>query len=301
MNRPVNILHGTDWWTDCDDVAALRLLCRAHRAGKINLCCVGIDSVMQYSAPSVSAFLQSEGVEAPIGVDFSAVRSGDKCRYQKLLASYPHTVQANIDCIPAYRLYRKTLAGIDGRAQITEVGFPQIIMQLMQSDPDEFSPLSGMELVKEKVEKIWLMAGRWDRSPGREYNLTAYPACSAAGHYICEHSPVPLVFLGYEAGMDVITGNTVPEDDLLKKAFNANGAANGRSSWDPMLVSAAITQDLAEAGYAAVYGRAHVDPATGDNTFTRGEGNHCYLVKTRSDAFYADSINKILSARISEK
>ena len=30
---PVNILHGTDWWTDCDDVAALRLLLRAHRVG----------------------------------------------------------------------------------------------------------------------------------------------------------------------------------------------------------------------------------------------------------------------------
>ena len=298
MTGPINILHGTDWWTDCDDVAALRLLCRAHKDGRINLCCVGIDSVMQYSAPSVSAFLVNEGVNAPIGVDFSAVRKGKNCKYQKLLASYPHTVRANIDCIPAYRLYRKTLAALDGKAQITEVSFPQIIMQLMQSDPDEFSPLSGMELVKEKVEKIWLMAGRWDRSPGREYNLSAYPVCCVAGHYICENAPVPLVFLGFEVGMDVITGDTVPEEDMLKKAFYAHGSANGRSSWDPMLIHAAVCQDLAQAGYAAVYGTAHVDPVTGDNTFTPGEGTHCYLVKTRPNAFYAENINRILSAEI---
>ena len=297
----INILHGTDWWTDCDDVAALRLLCRAHREGKINLCCVGVDSVMQYSAPSVSAFLQNEGVEAPIGVDFSAVRDGGNCKYQKLLASYPHTVKANIDCIPAYRLYRKTLAATEGKAQITEVGFPQIIMQLLQSDPDEFSPLTGMELIKEKVEKIWLMAGRWDRSPGREYNLCAYPMCSVAGHYICEHSPVPLIFLGFEVGLNVITGNTAPEDDMLKLAYVARGNPEGNHSWDPMLVQAAITQDLTETGYTAVYGRAHVDPETGDNTFTPGEGNHCYLVKTKPDAFYADSINRILSARKTEE
>ena len=28
---------GTDWWTDCDDAVALRMLTRAHRAGEIRL------------------------------------------------------------------------------------------------------------------------------------------------------------------------------------------------------------------------------------------------------------------------
>ena len=291
----LNILHGTDWWTDCDDIAALRVLCRAHKAGKINLLCVGIDSVMEYSAPSVSAFCQNEGVNVPIGVDRSAVREGKNCRYQKLLACYPHTVNSNCECEDAWRLYRKTLASLDGRADITEVGFPQIIMQLLQSGPDEFSPLTGQELVKQKVGRIWLMAGKWDVSPGREYNLSAYPLCAEAGHYLCNHSPVPLIFLGFEVGYGVITGNTVPDGDLLKEAFRAHGSPNGRHSWDPMLVTAAVTQDFEAAGYSAVYGTAHVDPATGDNTFTPGPGTHCYLVKTQPDSFYADTINAILN------
>ena len=291
----LNILHGTDWWTDCDDIAALRILCRAHKAGKIRLCCVGIDSVMEDSAPSVSAFMENEGVSVPIGVDRSAVRDGKDCRYQKLLASCPHSVQSNGECPEAYRLYRKTLASLPGKAQITEVGFPEIIMQLLQSGPDEYSPLTGMELVKEKVERIWLMAGRWDRTPGREYNLSAYPACCKAGHYICENSPVPLVFLGFEVGMDVMCGGDVPENDLLKKAFTAHGSEKGRSSWDPMLALAAVTQDLTEAGYTAVYGKAYVDAETGDNRFVPGEGSHCYLVKTQPNAYYEALLSRALN------
>ena len=292
----VNIIHGTDWWTDCDDIAALRVLCRAHRAGEINLLCVGIDSVMEYSAPSVSAFMENEGVRVPIGVDQSAVRDGRNCRYQKLLAGYPHSVLSNDGCEDAWRLYRKTLALLPGKADITEVGFPQIIMQLMQSAPDEISPLTGLELVKEKVNRIWLMAGKWDETPGREYNLTAYPECCAAGHYICGQSPVPLVLLGFEVGWGVITGGKQPEGDLLKAAFTAHGSPNGRHSWDPMLVTAAVTQDLARAGYTAVYGKARVDEHTGENFFAPGTGPHCYLVKTQPNAFYEAQINFRLGA-----
>ncbi len=29
--RPTELLFGTDWWTDCDDVAALALLLKAHK------------------------------------------------------------------------------------------------------------------------------------------------------------------------------------------------------------------------------------------------------------------------------
>ena len=294
MDDRINILHGTDWWTDCDDIAALRVLCRAHKAGRINLRCVAIDSVMEYSAPSVSAFLDNEGVEAPIGVDFSAVRPGDNCRYQQTFARRPHRVKSNEECPEAWRLYRKTLAELDGRAQITEVGFEQVIMQLMKSGPDEFSPLTGLELVREKVDRIWLMAGKWDEPKGREYNLTAYPEAIEAGHYICENSPVPLTFLGFEVGFGVITGGSMPEGDMLAEGFAAHGSAGGRHSWDPMLVTAAVCQDPGTAGYEAVTGRAFIDAKTGENSFVPSDGPHSYLVKTKPDSFYEDMINAIL-------
>ena len=58
-----NFILGTDWWSDCDDVVALRLLCRAHKEKKINLLGIGINACMEYSAPSVEGFLKSVHAE----------------------------------------------------------------------------------------------------------------------------------------------------------------------------------------------------------------------------------------------
>ena len=294
-NKPVNILHGTDWWTDCDDIAALRLLLNAHAAGAIRLLGIGINSVMTYSAPSVSAFCEYSHLNIPIGVDKNAVRNGDQCRYQETLAKYPHTIKSNDECPDAWKLYRRILAQLNGKADITDVGFPQIIMQLLKSPPDALSPLSGVELVREKVDRIWLMAGKWDEPDGKEYNLSAYPVCSEAGDYICRYCPVPITFVGFEVGLDVITGAHVPEDDPLKQAFIAHGSEKGRCSWDPLTVLTAILQDETSAGYGIVQGYARVDPITGKNNFSSDpNGPHRYVTQQHEGSWYADRINALL-------
>ena len=38
------VILGTDWWTDCDDVAALRICARAHKRGLWQLMGVCIDA-----------------------------------------------------------------------------------------------------------------------------------------------------------------------------------------------------------------------------------------------------------------
>lgn len=292
---PINIIHGTDWWTDCDDIAALRLLLRAYKEGIIKLLGIGVNSVMEYSAPSISAFCNADGLDIPIGIDKNACRPPINCRYQKVLAEYPHRVSSNDDCPDAAVLYRKILANLDGKADITEVGFPQIIMQLLKSKPDDISPLSGVELVKEKVNKIWMMAGRWDIPNGREYNLSAYPVSAEAGDYICKNCPVPITFLGFEIGNSIIVGDKLDQSDILFKGFEAHGSENGRFSWDPLTVLMAIINDEEKAGYKIVKGVASVDPKSGVNNFVPDcEGSHAYVVKKKSDDWYADKINELL-------
>ena len=291
--EPVKIIHGTDWWTDCDDVAALRLLCRAHKAGAIELKCVCADAVMEKTAASLSAFMTNDGVDVPIGIDRTFRDDSTRCKYQYALEKYPHKVE-NDDCEEAYKVYRRVLANLDGKADITEVGFQQNIHYLMMSGPDEISPLSGMELIKEKVNKIWLMAGKWDQENGREYNIHAYPAAREAAKYIFENSPVPVTCLGWEVGNSVISCSHADENDLLKIAFNAHGSINGRSSWDPMLVLLAIINDEEAAGYDVVKGTATVNAKTGENNFTEGEGNTAYVVKKFDDSYYADMIDELI-------
>ncbi|NMP38285.1 MAG: hypothetical protein GX051_09255 [Clostridiales bacterium] len=293
---PVHILHGTDWWTDCDDIVALRLLCRAHKSGIIKLECVCADAVMEHTAASIDAFILSEGLEdIPIGVDRNAYSTGERCRYQSVLAKYPHRISGNEACEDACRLYRRVLSRLDSKADITEIGFPQIIHQLLISPPDDISPLDGMSLVKQKVNKIWMMAGKWDTPDGREYNLINTPASRAAGHFICENSPVPLSFLGFEVGESVITGGGEPDGDLLRVGMAAHGSQNGRSSWDPMLALMAIINDEQAAGYRTVRGTARVNPETGENNFTESpDGKHTYVVKAHSDEFYSEMINSLI-------
>ena len=292
---PVQILFGTDWWTDCDDVAALDILLKAHRHGLIRLEAIGINSVMPYSAPSLKAVCEQHGLGGiPIGLDRSAVRKGTLCLYQKKLASFCRSGFSNTDCPEASSLYRSALASLQGNAVIVDVGFPQIIMELLQSQPDACSDLNGAALVKSKVSEIILMGGRWDKKTGREYNFFAYKQSRKAAAYLCEHCPVPLTFLGYEAGKDVITGGkAVP--GLTGTAYAAHRSPKGRPSWDPMTALYAVIGDAEKAGFQKVRGRAAVNPKTGANRFAaEAGGTHAYLAKTKENRFYQGMIQEIL-------
>lgn len=299
---PTRILFGTDWWTDCDDVAALALLLQAHKRALIDLKAIGVNSVMQYSAPSVKAVCEQYGCSnIPIGLDSSAVRKGVLCLYQKKLAAFCRSGFSNADCPEAWRLYRSTLASLQGKAVIVDVGFPQIIMELLQSQPDASSNLNGTELVKAKVSEIVIMGGRWDRQTGREYNFFAYRQNREAAAYICAHCPVALTFLGYEVGKDVITGGK-KASGLVGIAYAAHRSPRGRPSWDPMTAAYAIIGDAETAGYQKVRGTASVDSATGKNSFKAcADGMHAYLVKQREDSFYKAQIDEILTMPAGEK
>ena len=101
-----------------------------------------------------------------------------------------------------------------------------------------------------------------------------------------------MTFLGYEVGETVITGENLNESDFLRQVLLDFGASNGRNSWDPMLVLAAIEGDEDKAGYSAVQGRAEVNPITGENRFiVSKDGKHKYLIKKFDDNYYKKKID----------
>ena len=285
---------GTDWWTDCDDAVAMRLLARAHKAGEIRMLGIGLNACMEYSAASLEGFLQLEGVyDIPLGIDLEAKDFGGNPPYQKRLAACNEHGRTNADVCDAVKLYRKILAESQEKIEIIEIGYLQVMANVLKSGPDDISPLSGRELVRQKVSKIWAMAGKWDEPCGRENNFTRNAQSREAGHWFCELCPVPISFLGWEIGYDVLTGGQLAKDDFLYRALCDHGSSGGRSSWDPMLVLMALIGDEAAAGYAVVRGRAVVDPVTGENHFCPSEsGMHSYVVKERDNTYYADAIHE---------
>ena len=295
--RPFTV--GTDWFTDVDDVVAMRVFAWAHRAGGIRIEGVCANACRRYSCASLDAFLQNEGLpDIPLGIDHGAVKYGGRARYQKRMARGPGSFRANGDCADGVRLYRAILVNAEAPLEMAEIGFCQVLAGLLDSPPDELSPLDGQALLAGKVKHIWTMAGKWDVPGGAyNYNFRVTRENMRAAHHFYENCPVPVTFLGHEVGKSVITGDVLRgRDDMLARALRDHGSKRGRSSWDPMLALLAITEDLEEAGYRAVYGRAEIDPEDGKcRWIPAAEGMQRYVIKTRPDGFYRDRINEIIS------
>ena len=291
-----NLILGTDWWTDCDDCVAMRLLLRAHNAGQIRLLGVAVNACMEYSVTSVDGFMQLEGVTGiPIGIDAPATDYGRNPPYQKRLAESAVDYRCNDDAEDALRLYRRLLAETQEPVEVLEIGFHQVTGALLESEGDDISPLSGMELVKQKVKKFWVMAGKWDVDGGKEYNFCNTRRTSNGAAIFCEKCPVPVTFLGFEVGHHVITGDKLAEDDFLHLALKDHGSENGRHSWDPMLAMLALIGDEEKAGYRVVRGKASLDAQTGENHFEEmADGLHAYVVKNEPNSFYEDMINSAI-------
>ncbi len=287
---------GTDWWDDCDDAVAIRILAREHKSGNICLKAIGINACMEYSVKSLGGFLNSEGVkEVPIGIDLKATDFGGNPSYQKRLADIPSGYNENSEAEDAVKLYRRILSESKEPIEIIEIGFLQVISNVIESEADDISDKTGLELISEKVTKIWVMAGKWDEAFGKENNFARNERSRVAGSVFCKKCPVPVTFLGWEVGADVITGDNLKKDDILYGVLCDHGSQNGRLSWDPMLVQLALIGDENKAGYDTVKGRAVVDKNSGKNNFYPcSDGNHKYVIKRENSEYYKKQINEAI-------
>ena len=74
----------------------------------------------------------------------------------------------------SYKLYRKLLAeSPDKSVTIASIGFVTSLSRLLQSGPDEYSPLNGVELVRKKVKELYAMGGVFGDAVEPDYNFKA--------------------------------------------------------------------------------------------------------------------------------
>ena len=277
----------TDWWTDCDDAVAVRLLCNAHRLGKVEILGININACMPNSIPSLDVFTRDCGVNVPLGIDHSATDFEGIPSYQDHLAAVRKVERQNGDVPDGVDFYLKLLSNAeDNSVEILSIGFTQVLAGLLKH------PI-GSGLVARKVKHLWIMAGKWDEQGGKEYNFYKNELTCRSGSELCAGWTSPITFLGFEVGETVKTGAHLPDGDLLKQVLIDHGSPNGRCSWDPMLIYLAITGSPEEAGYRCVYGHAEVDASDGSNQFTEDpQGPHRYVVKLHEDSYYAAAIDE---------
>ncbi len=240
----VPVIFDTDFGPDYDDVGAIALLHAFADSGYVNiLATVGsckdtliapaLDVVNTYfGKPDIPIGIpKGEGVYIPCAQHWN----------DSIVRKYPHTI-LNRSARDAVDVYREQLSKQpDKSVVIITVGFFTNLAALLKSAPDEYSELSGNELVAKKVKKLVSMAGIFPE--GREFNVEKD---SLSTKYAIDNWPTPIVFSGFEIGSKIVTGlplvkNSAIRNSPVKDVFRISlpfyeGDKNGRMSWDETAV-----------------------------------------------------------------
>lgn len=256
-DNPVNIILETDMGNDVDDALALGLAYKYIEDGKINLLAVCINK--EGSAPGEYVDIMNTFYghpEIPVGI----IRKGAYCEddalnYAKAVVDmrnedgtlpFRRSVSDYSSLPEATQLYRKILSGqADKSVVIVSIGFSTNLINLMASGPDEYSPLTGMQLISAKVKELVTMAGNFEDSNFHEYNV--WKDIPAAQKLFAEW-PTPVTTSPFEVGIKTCYPASSIENDFnwaplnpIVEAYKAyKEMPYDRPMWDPTALMFAV-------------------------------------------------------------
>lgn len=294
--RPVPLVFDTDIGNDVDDVLALGMIHALEDRGDCKLLAVTITKDNPLAASFTDAVNTFYGKgNIPIGICKSGV-TPQTGKFNVLAEKmdngkqrYPHDLKDPKQIPSAVSVLRKALAGAkDHSVVIAQVGFSTNLADLLKSPADEICPLTGQELVKQKVKLLSVMAGAFEKIPHkgklvdhREYNVVKdIPAAKK----LANDWPTPIVWSGFEIGLSVPYPhesieedyNYTPHHPLAEAYILYNPPPHDRPTWDLTSVLYAVFPhrgyfDLSEVGTVTV-------EDDGLTTYKKSDqGRHQYL------------------------
>jgi hypothetical protein len=175
----------------------------------------------------------------------------------------------------AVSLLRRRLAAIPDQSGVyVSIGFCTVLARFLASKPDEHSPLNGVELAARKLKRVSVMASNFDpvilRNPepdNVEYNISQDIPAARQAVRLC---PVPVVFSGFEVGINVRFPRDAVKDGMsglpfhpVKMAYELfRGAEHDRPLWDLTSLLYAVFPDqdwfdLSEPGTVTIQASGH--------------------------------------------
>lgn len=207
-----NVIFETDMGNDVDDALAIDMLYKYHRQGRINLMAVMLNKEGEFPPQYIDLLNTWYGVRRiPIGLsprsDRSVVAGANytqvvcEKRDERGRPLYRRSIKDYSRLLPAVKLYRKLLArAADASVTIVSVGFSTNLALLLDSEADEFSPLTGRELVAGKVSRLVMMAGHIENPNYAEYNVVNdVKACQR----VFSLWPTPICVSPFELGLQI--------------------------------------------------------------------------------------------------
>lgn len=279
------IIFDTDMGPDYDDIGAITVLHALAAKGECEILAT-LASDGHVSIAPVIEFFNSyfNKPNIPVGNPASSAPNFPSANNwnENLLSHFNKQTLKEKKYPKAVDIYREILAREkDNSVTIVTVGFLSNISGLLDSGPDKYSKLSGIELVKKKVKKWVAMAGAFPK--GREFNVERDAASS---YNVISKWPKPILFSGFEIGDKIMTGGKVARqgasDNPIAWGYNYNlktylgKQEQNRESWDQTAVLCAI-RDPSKYFYVNGPGKFELDKE-GNNTWNADiNANHFFL------------------------
>ena len=302
---PVAVIFDTDIGSSTDDLFALEMLYRYHEQGRCRLLGVVVDREGEDCAACADVMntyfghsdlpigLVQEGIDTPkVWIDYRnlpgyASDDGSPMFDRTHLPPYPD----------GWQLYRRLLAAEpDHSVSIVSVGFVTSLAQLLESKGDEHSPLSGVELVRQKVKCLYMQGGSFGDTLGTCYNLVVGPDF-AQTFFRLWPTDVDIVFSPGEVGdiIEYVPDTVIADIDWtdihpVKQVYLRCNTHTGQMMWDPLVVINAVEGD----GLFTLSGRGTVSlTPRAETVFTPTPAGNCRYQLPGDSAWVAAMLTKI--------
>lgn len=309
-----SILLDTDIGPDCDDVAAVALLNIFANAGLCRILGIGHCTSNPYGAGAIDAICTYYGnCSVPIGTYYGpAFLEERSCMtYNRELTLRLKNRYRSMQPENAIEMYRRILAEQpDASVEFIAIGPLNNLSTLLNSPPDSFSSLFGIELVKKKVKHLTAMAGIFRCASSEVCRRAAQIAGStieetsefnvvcdiAAAQNVALNWPTPKTYLGFEAGL-IETGGALQKhpdpNHPVRLAYSLFTESGKRYSWDPLTVEHAVCSNCSHfsrsrPGTVCFDGQGRTHWAEDKN------GHDCYLELAQEPKMVERDIDAVL-------
>lgn len=297
------VIIDTDYASDADDVVALELAMVYDNHAVIDLIGVALSTTYSRSPMALNHQLSSGGHgDVPVAMD----TSGNGCQvatqyidvmYQGGSDKYEQPVQ----------MYRRLLASSEVKVNIITLGFLQNIEDLLNSQPDGYSLLNGVDLVREKVNTVYVVGGNATGRPSFNFYWGNNRDTTKAAKFVNANLPCRLVYIPEEMGNDVFVGGFYNHMDkkqtnIVTRALKVNNQEYGVVGWDPFGVYCMVADmqgTLAENDFILHNGTPYISDTGAFQWTDSGEtvtGRYLFE-KTRYGGEYNQPIDLLLNEK----
>lgn len=304
--RP-KVIIDADIDSDIDDVVDEVTLLNLEHRGELDIVGAIISSANAKAAPTWLAIANYYGRGSiPIGVNTSAPGASTSAYDSTIASTYGVAGKTDASNFPTATSTQRQLlaAAADHSIDYLTTGDLSSVQALLQTTADQYSSLSGVDLVAQKVHSLWIVGGNWPSGPAVS-DFGVYTGTPTISNYVLTHWPtsVPILLDSISDGNAVPTGQNVmigmstnnPARAAWAAYFGNTSTSNTRPGWSQIALLAMARGFGTYMTIAGGNGTASINTSTGITSWTQTtNSNQSYLGKVMSDAGLTSAINALL-------